>query len=138
MKLRGYVFSRPFMNERVPQNIQNLVLRDYCLRNNFKYFLSATEYAMQNSYIILNKTIDEIDNLDGIIMYSLRQLPENRSQRFNLLEKLMSKKKVIYFALENKSLIKLDDIRIIDEIISVIAIQNQQRNYLEKIISSHE
>ena len=30
MILKGYIFSRPFFGERVPQNVQNIVLRDYC------------------------------------------------------------------------------------------------------------
>ena len=29
-KLKGYIFSRPFMGEQVPQHVQNIVLRDYC------------------------------------------------------------------------------------------------------------
>ena len=37
------------MGERVPQSIQNLVLRDYCKRNGFIYELSTVEYCMHNS-----------------------------------------------------------------------------------------
>ncbi len=138
MKLRGYVFSRPFMNERVPQNIQNLVLRDFCNKNNFKYFLSATEYAMKDSHMILEKTINEIGNLDGIVMYSLRQLPEKKSYRYNLIEALIAKKKVIHFALENKYIDNLSNIELIDEIINIISIQNIQNNFIEKIANWHE
>ena len=28
--LKGYIFSRPFMGERVPQSVQNMLLREYC------------------------------------------------------------------------------------------------------------
>ena len=32
--IRGYIFSRPFMGERVPQSVQSLLIRDYCNKNN--------------------------------------------------------------------------------------------------------
>ena len=43
------------MGERCPQNIQNLVLRDYCVKNSYEYLLSGTEYAMKDSYLMLNQ-----------------------------------------------------------------------------------
>ena len=39
--LKGYIFSRKFYDERVPQHIQNLVLRNYCQMNKLNYLLSA-------------------------------------------------------------------------------------------------
>ena len=29
-KFRGYIFSRAFQGERVPQHVQNIVIRDFC------------------------------------------------------------------------------------------------------------
>ena len=46
---RGYVTSRPFMGERAPQHIQNIVIRDYCKKNNLLFLLSATEYVMDGA-----------------------------------------------------------------------------------------
>ena len=37
--------SRDFMGERVPQHVQNLVIRNYCNQNNYQYLLSAVEYV---------------------------------------------------------------------------------------------
>lgn len=37
MRLKGYIFSRPFLGERVPQHIQNIVIRDYCIKNNITF-----------------------------------------------------------------------------------------------------
>ena len=34
-KIRGYNFSRPFMGERVPQHVQNIVIKDFCQKNGF-------------------------------------------------------------------------------------------------------
>ena len=38
--------------------------------------MSGTEYAMRNSYSILNGLISNLSEVDGIIFYSLFQLPE--------------------------------------------------------------
>ena len=70
-KVRGYNFSRSFMGERVPQHVQNLVIRDYCQKQGLQYLLSATEYAMANSHLILQQVLNELPNLDGIVFYSL-------------------------------------------------------------------
>ena len=53
-KVKGYIFSRPFFGERVPQHIQNIVLRDYCNNKNLQFLMSATEYSANNSSYILN------------------------------------------------------------------------------------
>ncbi len=72
---RGYVFSRSVDNHRVPQHIQNLVIRDYAARRKLHYLLSATEYAMPNCYLILEQVLDELATLEGVILYSMFMLP---------------------------------------------------------------
>jgi len=114
-KARGYIFSRKFLGERIPQSIQNLAIRDYCLRNNIMYLLSATEYAMKNSSKVLFKIINEI-NKEGIILYSLFQLPNNSNQREKIYKIAIKNKKKIYFALENRVLNNIDDIQAIEDI----------------------
>ncbi len=99
-KVRGYIFSRPFMGERVPQHIQNLVIRDYCDRYNLHYLLSATEYAMFECHLMLEQVINELTDLDGVVAYSLFQLPEDRNQRQRIYEKVIQLKKTFYFAVE--------------------------------------
>ena len=76
--VRGYIFSRPFMGERVPQHVQNLVIRDYCKKQGIQYLLSATEYALADCYLILQQVLDELPQLDGIVFYSLFLLPEQK------------------------------------------------------------
>ena len=98
--LRGYIFSRPFMGERVPQHVQNLVIRDYCKKQGFQYLLSATEYAMPNSHLILQQVLDELSELDGIIFYSLFLLPEDTTERDRVIQIILKKEKTIYFAVE--------------------------------------
>ena len=80
-RFRGYIFSRPFMGERVPQHVQNLVIRDYCKKQGIQYLLSATEYALADSYLILQQVLDDLSQLDGIVFYSLFLLPEQKLER---------------------------------------------------------
>lgn len=102
---RGYIFSRPFMEERVPQHVQNIIIRDYCLKKGIQYLLSATEYAMENSTLMLRQLVRELPEIDGIVAYSIFQMPENDSERQSIFESILSSKKEIHFAVEGLSII---------------------------------
>jgi len=114
IKLRGYIFSRNFMGERVPQNIQNLVLRDYCKKNNYQYLLSFSEYAMEGSSAMLHDAICEKDS-KGVIAYSVFQLPSDEIKRFNFYKKIIKLKKTIHFALEDMKISNESEIHKIEE-----------------------
>ena len=107
------------MGERVPQSVQNLVLRNYCERNNFIYQLSTVEYCMKDSFLHLNNLLKNLNLYSGLISYSLFQLPENSNKRYYLLKSLISKKKVFHFAVENRSVSSLKDIELINDIWAV-------------------
>ena len=100
-KLKGYIFSRPFLGERVPQHIQNIVLRDYSKKSNINFLLSATEYQTTKSSYILKEILEKIKNYDGLLFYSFLQLPENTQDRINLFNSVVKNKKEIHFAVEN-------------------------------------
>ena len=99
-KVRGYIFSRPFMGERVPQHVQNLVIRDYCERNLLQFLLSATEYAMPSCHLIFEQILCEMSDLHGLVAYSLFQLPENAERRQNIYQKVLQQTKSLHFAVE--------------------------------------
>ena len=117
--LKGYIFSRSFYNERVPQHIQNLVLRNYCQVNKLQYLLSATEYAMKESSLMLNKLIKELKDIDGLIFYSLFQLPENDTERQKIYRIVINLKKEIHFVVEDMKLKNKKDIKDIEQIILI-------------------
>lgn len=98
--VRGYVFSRPFMGERVPQHVQNLVIRDYCEWNGLHYLLSASEYAMDNCHLILRQVLDEMPALDGVVAYSLFQLPEDMVARQEVYSRVLALSGTLHFAVE--------------------------------------
>jgi len=116
MKLRGYIFSRPFLGERVPQHIQNIVIRDYCTKNKFEYLLSLTEYAIENSSLILQQTISEFKNIDGVIAYSVFQLPKEKNTRLSIVKKFLDAKKELHFACEDLSITNEDTFEKIESI----------------------
>jgi sporadic carbohydrate cluster protein (TIGR04323 family) len=100
-RARGYIFSRPFMGERVPQHVQNIVIRDCCERGGFQYLLSATEYAMPDCHLVLGQVLDELPSIDAIAMYSLFQLPQDAAEREQVYARVLSLGKTLYFAVES-------------------------------------
>lgn len=118
------------MGERVPQSVQNLVLRNYCKNNNLVFELSSTEYAMNESFYILNQLLIN-KKYKSIIFYSLFQLPENNILRYEILTKFLKKNKKLIFVLENITASKLHDIQDIENIwhikkISKICLSTQE------------
>ena len=115
-KVKGYNFSREFMGERAPQHIQNIVIKDFCKKKKLKLLLSASEYSMTNSYYILEDIILNLNNLDGIVAYSLFQMPENKFKRNEILKKILKKKKIMCFAVEQIILSKVNQLEKINKI----------------------
>lgn len=97
---RGYVFSRSVDNHRVPQHIQNLVIRDYASRRKLHYLLSATEYAIPNSYLILEQVLDELATLEGVILYSMFMLPAETGERNRVYRRLLDAGGSLHSAVE--------------------------------------
>ncbi len=115
-KLKGYIFSRSFMGERVPQHVQNLVIRDYCIKKSFKYLLSESEYSMEGSYHILKNLINNLSSVSGIVAYSIFQLPKDDNLRKDIILKLIKKEKTIHFAVEQISINNFAEWQKADEI----------------------
>jgi sporadic carbohydrate cluster protein (TIGR04323 family) len=115
-QVRGYIFSRSFLGERVPQHVQNLVIRDFCQKNNLQYLLSATEYAMEHCTLILEQVLDELKTIDGIVQYSLFQLPIDDSKRRGVYERVLSHGRKLFFAVEGLRIENEDDVARIETI----------------------
>ena len=115
-KIKGYIFSRPFLDERAPQHIQNIIIREFCKKEKLHYSLSAVEYAMSNSYKTLYQLINYLKKIDGIVAYSVFQLPINNVERNKILKKVIKKKKTFYFALEDLKVSNKNDLEKIEQI----------------------
>ena len=120
-KLRGYIFARPFMGERAPQHVQNIILRDYCNKKGFELLLAATEYAMPDSSMILESVLDDLDSVDGIVFYSLYQLPTSTTQRQSVYSRVLASGKSLHFAVEGMSIAKQDDVDSVEQCLLVKA-----------------
>ena len=121
INLKGYIFSKEFQDERAPQNIQNLVLRDYCKKNNYNFILSSTEYIFAENALVLSSLVNDLKKIDGIILYSIFQLPENQKLREKIIKKVITKKKKkkkkqMHFVLESFILKDKSDINYLDTI----------------------
>jgi sporadic carbohydrate cluster protein (TIGR04323 family) len=115
-RFRGYIFSRPFMEERVPQHVQNIVIRDYCSKQGIQYLLSATEYAMENSALTLRQLVKDLSSIDGIVAYSIFQMPEDDNERQSIFNSVLSLKKEIHFAVEGLSIYDIETYNHIENI----------------------
>ena len=120
-KLRGYIFARPFMGERAPQHVQNIILLDYCQKRGHELLLSATEYAMEDSYMILESVLDDLANIDGIVFYSLYQLPSQPEKRNLIYSRVLGSDKSLHFAVEGMSILSTSDIDSVENCLLVKA-----------------
>jgi len=92
------------MGERVPQRVQNIVIRDYCSNHRFSYLLGAVEYSFDGATAILESLIERIGEVDGLVFYSIFQLPSDDSKRSWVIANALSKGKEFHFALEGISI----------------------------------
>jgi sporadic carbohydrate cluster protein (TIGR04323 family) len=104
------------MGERVPQHIQNLVVRNFCLEKKLHYMLSSTEYSMENSTLILEEVLGELNNIHGVVAYSIFQLPVDNKVRNKIYNIFLKKKKLLYFANENFVISQRSDLKRIENI----------------------
>jgi sporadic carbohydrate cluster protein (TIGR04323 family) len=124
---RGYISSREREGNFIPQRVQNLVIRNYAQSKGMPFLLSATEYYMDNCYMMLNALLEELDSVSGLIFYSLNLLPENQFQRKLIYDKVVNKKCELHFALEDMAIVNEEDINLIEDIIAcktLVALSN--------------
>lgn len=98
---RGYIGSRSYFGANPPQHVQNLVIRDFCSRNGFRFLLSATEYIMPSCYMILEDLMDEAPKLNGIVCYSIFMLPMRRQRRQDIVGRVLAHGATLHGAVEN-------------------------------------
>jgi sporadic carbohydrate cluster protein (TIGR04323 family) len=118
---RGYIVSRPVRGSHFPQRVQNLVVRDYAARRSLPFRLSVTEYAMAGCTMMFASLLDELDALDGIVLFSLFTLPARREERRLAYERVLAAGKTLHAALEQLVLRTPEEIRAWEDIIEVDA-----------------
>ena len=127
IKARGYVSSSKINDSSIPQQVQNMAIRDYCLKKGYEYILSAVEYATKNSILSLIEALEESYS-NRIIFYSLHQLPKNKADREKIYNLIIKKKKV-EFAIENIQIKTKNNISNIEDIINIEQVMNDYKNF---------
>ena len=80
---------------------------------------------MKNSFFILNQLINDMQNIHGIVAYSIFQMPYDNQKRERLFKKILKKNKKIFFACENLKVSNKKDIERIKKIWNVKKISNK-------------
>jgi sporadic carbohydrate cluster protein (TIGR04323 family) len=116
---RGYIVSRPVRGTEVPQKVQNLVIRSYCDNRSLVLHLSATEVAIPGSAMMLNSILSELDEMGGIVMYSMYALPDKAHDRRRVYDIILNAGCSLHAALEGHMLSSLSDIEQWEEMIRI-------------------
>ncbi|MBO6518908.1 MAG: sporadic carbohydrate cluster protein, TIGR04323 family [Rhodospirillales bacterium] len=114
--LRGYIGSRSYYGSRAPQHVQNIVIRDYCQHQGKQFLLSATEYAMPDCFMMLERVMEELPEIEGIVLYSIFMLPTDRKQRAAVYDRVLSSGGTIHAAVEGYRIESAEDAAKIERI----------------------
>ena len=76
---------------------------------------------------MLNQIIDNIEELDGIVAYSIFQLPTQNDARKRALDKVLAHKKEFHFAVEN---IIVHDLETAERVDRIWKIKHVSTNWL--------
>lgn len=135
---RGYNGSRAYCGLDFPQNVQNLLIRNYCQKYGYTFLLSASEYTMPGCYMIFEELLASAHHLEGIVLFSIFMLPESRERRQRIYEKILATGCSLHGALEDVAIRKPEDVQMIEDILSLnqIAITNQSLNELRAFIDA--
>lgn len=126
---RGYIGTRMAMDRSTPQHIQQMVMRDYCSKRDMHYLLAVVEYRMDGCTMVLDALLkDELDAIEGVVMYSLYLMPQSKAKRMEMYQKLFDAGCTLHMAVENLVIRNWDDAQKIEDVWltnDVISQQNQ-------------
>ena len=96
---RGYIASGEFDGHRVPQHIQNQIVKSYCHANCLYFVLSRAEYWINGCtdcqlWAALN------ENYKHIVFYSIWQMPTEEDVRESIYKHCIKHKITLHFASE--------------------------------------
>ncbi len=127
---KGYIASRSIRDLKIPQRIQNLVIRTYAEKNGKIFSLSATEYIMEECHMMLQSLVQEAHQYEAIAFYSLYMLPASAVSRKLIYEGILATGAEIHFAFEELSIKHPKDIALIEDILlSKSLSQDDQREW---------
>ena len=82
---------------------------------------------------MLQKLLDGLEQLDGIVLYSLFQLPEISKVRQEIYQQVLTQKKSMHFAVETLTLHNEQDCQRLEDIWGVFQVMRHVPNVQEMI-----
>lgn len=100
---RGYIASGAFNGYRVPQHLQNQIIRTYCVSHDLVFVLSRAEYWIDGSTMCqLWAALKE--GYKNIVFFSVWQLPDKQEERWRIYRYCLSNQITLHFATEQMSM----------------------------------
>jgi sporadic carbohydrate cluster protein (TIGR04323 family) len=127
---KGYIASRNIHELQIPQRIQNLIIRLYAEKKGKIFILSATEYIMENCFMMLDALVADAKQYEAIVFYSMFMLPANTAKRQQIYKSLLDLGTEIHFAFEEFSIRTPSDIQIIEDILLAKNLSQQSKESL--------
>ena len=121
---RGYCTHNKFGEYKIPVPAQNIIYKDYVLKNNLHFKLSVSELFIKESYVTLFSLLKELNSLEGILMCSYSMLPSDIKKRNQIFNSILESNSELHFVLENLVLKSQRDIDKLEKIIRLISIIN--------------
>ena len=121
---RGYCTHNRFGEYKMPVPAQNIIYKDYVLKNNLHFKLSVSELFIKGSYVTLYSLLKELNSLEGILMCSYSMLPKDTKKRHQIFNAVLESNSQLHFVLENFVLKNQYDINKLEKIIRLKSIIN--------------
>ena len=130
---RGYIASGEFNGNRMPQHLQNQIIKSYCDANDLKFVLSRAEYWINGStQCQLWAALKE--GFKNVVFFSLWQLPNSRKDREKVYEYCRLNHITLHFATErmhaNPDELPFADLEILIQSNIVISYSLKNHDYL--------
>ncbi len=118
-QLQTYVSSRKFGEWRLPVPMQNIILKDYCEKNNFIFNVSMNELNMPNSFTVLNTILKELKEDQGILMCSYKMITSNNAKILEIIKSSIKYGVEWHFAFENLRIKDSKDLKKFKELVTL-------------------
>ena len=133
---RGYIASGPFKNNRVPQHIQNQIIKLYCDLHCLIFVLSRAEYWIDGSTDCqLWAALKE--GFKHIVFFSLWQLPLDEEEREAVYKHCWANKITLHFATEristNTNISSYSDLELLIKTQLLMPTKEKHGNHLETL-----
>ena len=119
MQAKSYIFSGYLLGQRIPQRVQNIVVREYATAIGVSVSFPSVEYSFAGSTAILNSLIDTCNIGEMIIFYSITQMPENESNRQDFYEIVNAERLKIHFALESIEMSNKSSFLFVEDLLTI-------------------